>query len=270
MEGRAGRPPGRFAPRRPLGRRTTAALAGLGLVGAVAVWAVLTYGKLVEPFFLPTPSATASTWWRLVAHEGYLGDIWASVRRVLGGFTLAAALAVPLGLAMGSIRAVQALVEPLLAAIRYMPATAFIPLLIIWLGLGETEKLAVIFIGAFFPLTLMVAEVTGNVRRDYLQIAATLGASSWQQHRLVVLPAAAPGILANLRIAMGWAWTYLIIAELVAADTGIGYRIVAASRFLQTDVILAGVITIGVLGLLTDACFRLLAWALFRHRQDTR
>ena len=159
----------------------------------------------------------------------------------------------------------QAFFEPIIAAVRYMPASAFIPLLIIWFGIYEKEKIAVIFIGVFFPLTLLIADVSANIPKELLNIAYTLGASRWQVFWRVLLPASWPGVLDNMRIGIGWAWTYLIVAELVAASTGIGHVILSASRFLQTDKIIAGIITIGILGLLTDALFRWAYWLLFPY-----
>jgi NitT/TauT family transport system permease protein len=148
-----------------------------------------------------------------------------------------------------------------------MPASAFIPLLIIWFGIGETEKMAVIWFGVFFPLTLMVADVSANIPKELVNIAYTLGASRWQVFRRVLLPASWPGVVDNMRIGLGWAWTYLIVAELVAASTGIGHVILQSSRFLQTEKIIAGILTIGVLGLLSDAAFRLLYRTLFPYAE---
>jgi NitT/TauT family transport system permease protein len=162
---------------------------------------------------------------------------------------------------------VQAFFEPIIAAVRYMPASAFIPLLIIWFGIGETEKMAVIWFGVFFPLTLMVADVSANVPKELVNIAYTLGASRWHVFRRVLLPACWPGVIDNMRIGLGWAWTYLIVAELVAASTGIGHVILQSSRFLETEKIIAGILTIGVLGLLSDAAFRLLYRALFPYAE---
>ena len=161
----------------------------------------------------------------------------------------------------------QAFFEPIIAAVRYMPASAFIPLLIIWFGIYEKEKIAVIFIGVFFPLTLLIADVSANIPKELVNIAYTLGASRWHVFWRVLLPASWPGVLDNMRIGIGWAWTYLIVAELVAASTGIGHVILSASRFLQTDKIIAGIITIGILGLLTDALFRWLYWLLFPYSE---
>jgi len=233
----------------------------------LAVWSILTYGGIVEPLFLPEPGTVAQAWWNMFAHEGFGDDVWASFVRIGVGFLAAAALGIPLGIAIGSFRAVQAFFEPIIGAVRYMPASAFIPLLIIWFGIGETEKMAVIWFGVFFPLTLMVADVSANIPKELVNIAYTLGASRWQVFRRVLLPACWPGVIDNMRIGLGWAWTYLIVAELVAASTGIGHVILQSSRFLQTEKIIAGILTIGILGLLSDAAFRLLYRTLFPYAE---
>ena len=241
---------------------------GFGAFALVlAAWSIVAYGGFVEPLFLPTPGSVAKALYEMFAHEEFAADVWASFYRVVVGFLIAAAIGIPLGIAIGSFRAVQAFFEPIIAAVRYMPASAFIPLLIIWFGIGETEKMAVIWFGVFFPLTLMVADVSANIPKELVNIAYTLGASRWQVFRRVLLPASWPGVIDNMRIGLGWAWTYLIVAELVAASTGIGHVILQSSRFLETEKIIAGILTIGVLGLLSDAGFRLLYRTLFPYAE---
>ena len=243
------------------------ALAFASLAVILGAWSVVSYGRIVEPYFLPSPSTVAAELYSMFAEQGFLADVWASTYRILLGFLIASAIAVPLGIAIGSFRAAQAFFEPPIAAVRYMPASAFIPLLIIWFGLGDTEKVAVIFIGVFFPLALMVADVSANIPKELLNISYTLGASRRQVFRRVLLPACWPGIVDNLRIGIGWAWTYLIVAELVAASTGIGHVILTASRFLETERIIGGILTIGALGLATDAFFRWLYKLLFPYAE---
>jgi NitT/TauT family transport system permease protein len=256
-----------LAPKEPIPRALSVALGLAAFAVVLAIWAVLTYGGIVEPLFLPSPGAVASAAWEMFVHENFLADVWASFLRILIGFLLAAGIGIPLGIAIGSFRAVQAFFEPVIAAVRYMPASAFIPLLIIWFGLGESEKVAVIWFGVFFPLCLMVADVSANIPKELVNIAYTLGASRWQVFRRVLLPASWPGVIDTMRIGLGWAWTYLIVAELVAASTGIGHVILQSSRFLDTDKIIAGILTIGVLGLLSDAFFRLLYRVLFPYAE---
>jgi NitT/TauT family transport system permease protein len=243
---------------------------GLGVASGLvilALWSLLSYSGRIDPFFLPSPSAVAQALYSMFAEEDFATDVWASTQRILIGFLLSAAIGIPLGIAIGSFRVVQAFFEPIVAAVRYMPASAFIPLFIIWFGIGETEKVAVIYFGVFFPLTLLVADVSANIPKELLNIAYTLGASRRQVFVRILLPASWPGVVDNLRIGIGWAWTYLIVAELVAAERGIGHVILAASRFLETEKIIGGIITIGVLGLATDAFFRWLYKTLFPYAE---
>jgi NitT/TauT family transport system permease protein len=256
-----------LTPKEPIPRGLAVGLGIGGFVVVVAIWAILTYGGLIEPLFLPKPGVVAQALWDMFVHEDFISDVWASTYRILVGFLVAAAIAIPLGIAIGSFRAIQALFEPIIAAVRYMPASAFLPLMIIWFGIGQTEKMAVIWFGVFFPLTLMIADVSANVPKELVNIAYTLGASRWHVFRRVLLPACWPGVIDNLRIGLGWAWTYLIVAELVAASTGIGHVILQSSRFLETEKIIAGILTIGVLGLLSDAAFRLLYRVLFPYAE---
>ena len=259
-----------LTPKEPIPRRLAIALTTASFVLVLALWALLSYGGLVEEFFLPSPSASLANLYDLFANQGFLGDVLHSAYRISVAFALSSAIAIPLGIAIGSFRAFQAFFEPIIAAVRYMPATAFIPLLIIWFGIGDGEKMAVIFIGVFFPMTLLMADVSANVPKSFLEISYTLGANRWQVFRRVLLPACWPGIVDNLRIGMGWAWTYLIVAELVAAETGIGHVILNAGRFLDTESVIAGIVTIGALGLLTDALFRLAHRRLFPYAHQER
>jgi NitT/TauT family transport system permease protein len=256
-----------LAPKESIPRRLAIFLGVGGFAVVLGVWAVLTYGGVVDPVLLPRPGTVAKAWYDMFAHEDFLTDVWASFFRILIGFLVAAAVGIPLGIAIGSFRAVQALFEPIIAAVRYMPASAFIPLLIIWFGIGQTEKMAVIWFGVFFPLTLMIADVSANVPKELVNIAYTLGASRWQVFRRVLLPACWPGVVDNLRIGIGWAWTYLIVAELVAASDGIGHVILQSSRFVEPENIIAGILTIGILGLLSDAFFRVLYRTLFPYAE---
>ncbi len=247
----------------------TAVYLGLSLAGfalLLLVWAALTYGRVIDPLFLPTPGRVVQAGLDLFLEFSFTTDIANSTYRVLTGFLVAAILGVPLGLLMGTFKVAEALTEPLVGFVRYMPASAFIPLFILWVGIGDLEKVAIIFVGSFFQLVLMVAVVAKNVPKDMLETAYTLGAGRVQVIRRVLLPASLPGILDTLRIIIGWAWTYIIVAELVASSSGIGYMIISAQRMLRTASIIFGIVTIGVLGLMTDYAFkwlqrRLVPWA---------
>jgi NitT/TauT family transport system permease protein len=218
----------------------------------LVIWSILTYGGFIDPLFLPSPGRVFQAGWDLFAEFGFTTDIFNSVYRVMVGFIVAAVLGVPIGLIMGTFKAAEAITEPVVGFIRYMPASAFIPLFILWLGIGDIEKIAIIFVGSFFQLVLMVAVVAKNVHKDMLETAYTLGANRFQVIRKVLLPASLPGIVDTLRIIVGWAWTYIIVAELVASASGIGYMIISSQRMLRTGNIIFGILTIGMLGLITD------------------
>jgi NitT/TauT family transport system permease protein len=159
------------------------------------------------------------------------------------------------------------MLEPLTDFIRYMPAVAFIPLIMLWVGIDESAKISVIFIGTFFQMLLMVAEDVRRTPAAQIEAAHTMGATRYEIIKLVLLPSARPAILDTLRVTMGWAWTYLVVAELVAANSGLGYSILKAQRFLKTDTIFAGIILIGLIGLVMDQAFRWLHRRLFPWAQ---
>jgi NitT/TauT family transport system permease protein len=236
-------------------------LAGAGLVIPLVAWLLISSSGAINPVFLPGPLSVAHR----VAAWFDAGDLFSDIRisflRVLAGWALSALIALPLGLLIGTFRRVQALLEPLTDFIRYMPAVAFIPLVMLWVGIDESAKVAIIFIGTFFQMVLMVAEDVRRVPMAQIEAAQTMGATRAEVIEKVIIPSAKPALLDTLRITMGWAWTYLVVAELVAANSGLGYAIVKAQRFLQTDKIFAGIILIGVIGLAMDQLFR---WA---HRR---
>ena len=183
---------------------------------------------------------------------------------------LAAAIAVPLGIAMGAYKPIEAFFEPFVSFARYLPASAFIPLLILWAGIGEMQKLLVIFIGSFFQVVLMVAVTVGATRRDLVEAAYTLGASARGVVRRVLLPSAAPAIAETLRLVLGWAWTYVIVAELIGASSGIGHMITDSQALLNTGQIIFGIIVIGVIGLISDFLFKWANQRLFPWRRRER
>ena len=232
----------------------------------VAVWAAATFSGFVSKTFLADPLQMLRSGYTLLTELGFAGDIGMTVWRVFGGFVLAAALAVPLGVLMGAYKPVEAFFEPFVSFARYLPASAFIPLLILWAGIGEAQKLAVIFIGSFFQLVLMIAVTVGNTRRDLVEAAYTLGSSDASLVRRVLIPGAAPDIAETLRMVLGWAWTYVIVAELIGASSGIGHMITDSQALLATDQIIFGIIVIGLIGLVSDFAFkwanrRLFPWA---------
>jgi NitT/TauT family transport system permease protein len=252
-----------LSPREPIPKGLYLILALSSFAFFLIIWSILTYGRFVDPLFLPSPGRVFQAGVDLFSELGFTTDILNSVYRVMVGFVVAAIIGVPIGLIMGTFKVAEAVTEPVVGFIRYMPASAFIPLFILWLGIGDIEKIAIIFVGSFFQLVLMVAVVAKNVHKDMLETAYTLGAKRFQVIRKVLLPASLPGIVDTLRIIVGWAWTYIIVAELVASASGIGYMIISSQRMLRTGNIIFGILTIGMLGLITDFFFKWLYNKLF-------
>jgi NitT/TauT family transport system permease protein len=251
---------------RPLEPVGTAARIGLGIlffVLFVAAWAFATFGGYVTKTFLADPVTMVREGWELLVKHGFLYDIAMTAWRVLGGFVLAAIVAVPLGIAMGTYKPIEAFFEPFVSFARYLPASAFIPLLILWAGIGEAEKLLVIFIGSVFQLILMVAISVGNTRRDLVEAAYTLGARDWGVVARVLIPSSAPEIAEILRLVLGWAWTYVIVAELIGSSSGIGHMITDSQALLATGQIIFGIIVIGLIGLVSDFLFKAANRTLF-------
>ena len=258
-----------MTPLKPIASSTRIVLGILFFIVFVAVWSIATFGGFISKTFLADPLTMLREGVSLLTEQGFAKDIAITVWRVVGGFVLAAALAVPLGIAMGTYRPIGAFMEPFVSFARYLPASAFIPLLILWAGIGELQKLLVIFIGSFFQLVLMVAVIVGNARTDLVEAAYTLGAKDSGIVRRVLLPGAAPDIAETLRLVLGWAWTYVIVAELIGSSSGIGHMITDSQALLNTGQIIFGIIVIGVIGLVSDFCFKVLnhrmfPWALLR------
>jgi NitT/TauT family transport system permease protein len=262
-EANARRRPPLLVVRGELGRREYWVLAAVGLVIPLALWWALAASGITTKTFMPGPG---DVWKRTVlwfTQDGLLQDMWISIYRVTAGWMLSALIALPLGVWIGAYRPVQALLEPLTDFIRYMPAVAFIPLVMLWVGIDESSKIAIIWIGTFFQMVLMFAEDVRRVPMTQIEAAQTMGATRGEIVNLVLIPSAKPALLDTLRVTMGWAWTYLVVAELVAANSGLGYAILRAQRFLQTDKIFAGIILIGLIGLILDQLFRWLHRAAF-------
>jgi NitT/TauT family transport system permease protein len=231
-------------------------LAAVGLAVPLGAWTLLSVLGTINKVFLPGPYDVVRRVVVWFSDGDLLSDVRISFFRVVAGWALSALIAMPLGLLIGTFRMVQALLEPLTDFIRYMPAVAFVPLVMLWVGIDEGAKIGIIFIGTFFQMVLMVAEDVRRVPMAQIEAAQTMGATRSEVIEQVIIPSAKPALLDTLRITMGWAWTYLVVAELVAANSGLGYAIIKAQRFLQTDKIFAGIILIGALGLAMDQGFR--------------
>ncbi len=233
----------------------------------LGAWALASYGGYVADMFLPVPDAVIRRGISLASDGTLFVHIWSSVRVVILGFLLSAVIAVPLGLYMGTYKIVQAALEPLVNFIRYLPVTSLVPLFILWIGIGLGQRVTVIFFGVFFSQLIMISDEAHAVSRDLVNASYTLGTTRNEAIWHVIFPAALPNIINTLRITMGWAWTYLVVAELVAANSGLGFISLKAMRGFQVDTIFLAIMLIGLLGLISDISFRLLRrwlcpWAL--------
>lgn len=234
-----------------------AGLIVVGLVALALLWLFMATGGS-SGTLVPTPAETFDGLRRLY-DEGYLfGDIWASVRRILIGYAISMAIAIGLGVLMGSFRSFDSLFEAPIAFLRYIPATALVPLMLFWLGIDELPKITLIVIGSVFFNILMVADVVRNVPKELINAAYTLGASRLGVLRRVVFPHSLPGIIDVARINLAASWAILVVAELLAAQEGLAFRIARAQRFRQVDEMFGLLIVFGVIGIITDLSLRYL------------
>jgi NitT/TauT family transport system permease protein len=224
-------------------------------VVVIGAWLLATELGLVQPQFLPSPLAVLEAWAGLFRND-YHVDIGISIGRVWVAFGAAAAIAIPLGMLMSSYRAVGAFSEPLVDFVRYLPVPALVPLTLIWFGIGEGSKIALLWIGTFFQLVLLIADDARRVPKEFIETGRTLGAGDGALMKDVLLRAMLPHMVDSLRITLGWCWTYLLIAEIVASNSGIGYELWTARRYGKTPEVFAGILTIGIIGLVSDQLIR--------------
>lgn len=250
------------------GKISTRAEVILGVAVAVVVllvWEAVSRAGFVQPQFLPAPSRVLQALWGMVTGQQLVWHALISTLRVWAAFLLAAAMAIPIGILMSSYRVVGASLEPIIDFIRYLPVPALVPLSIIWFGVGEETKIFLLWLGTFFQLVLLVADDMRRVPHEYVEIAFTLGAKPRQVLTDVAFRSMGPTLVDNLRITLGWCWTYLVLAEIVAADSGLGFVIWSARRFVKTPEVMAGVVVIGLIGLITDQLLRALHRRMFRY-----
>jgi NitT/TauT family transport system permease protein len=227
-------------------------LVGLALIVPLLLWMVISSLKLVPPMFLPTPATVIDAGIKMFAEENLIVDVLASSARVLAGFVVAAIIGVPMGLAMGTFYSLDSLFAPIVGTVRYMPVTAFVPLIVIWLGLEEPSKILIIMLGVVLYNAIMVADAVKFIPNEMINVAYTLGATRRDAVFKVIIPAAFPSVLDTLRVNISGAWNFLVIAELVASQNGLGFKIIQAQRFLQTEKVLFCIALIGVIGLVID------------------
>ncbi len=254
-----------------VGRNEGFILGVLGVAAFFAIWEICHWLTPVsQQKFLPGVGQVVGKIYVLILEKSYMADIGKSVWRIYVSFFAACLLAVPLGLLMGCFVKLRALINPTIGGLRYLPAASFVPLLLVYFGPTDFAKLALLFLGCVFFLIALILDNVLSVPRELIESAQTMGAKRTHIVLKVAFPAAAPQILDSMRNMIAVSWTYLVIAEIVAATDGIGAVMMRASRFLHVDIIMAGILTIGILGVLTDISFRVAARFLFPHEYTRR
>jgi NitT/TauT family transport system permease protein len=246
-----------------VGRRFVLGL--LVWVGFFAFWLFGVKYSGIPAILMPAPQQVAAAAGNIIANEGFLWDVLASLERIFLSFLITSLVGIPLGILMGTFRALEATLNPFVSAWRYLPAAAFVPILLMWLGTGEGPKIALLFLGViFFQITIMM-DMTKAIPKPLLETAMTLGASRWQIVVHIILRWVLPNVVVTLRQTIAIGWTYLVIAEIIASTDGIGAMMMRSQRFVHTDNIIVGIVAIGILGLLTDLAFQWLQRLLFPY-----
>ena len=253
--------------RQPVPRGLALGLAFVMPVLVLGAWCVISYGRLAPADFLPSPTETIRGMLQLFFQYDLLDAILVSTRRIVLAFLLASAVALPLGILMGAFTPLFNIFEPIMAPLRYMPISAFIPLLILWFGIFEKQKIAFLFLGVFVYLLPVVVSAIRMVPEELVQTALTLGASKWQVVRTVLVPAALPEIFDSFRVMNAISWTYVILAEAVNPEHGLGYMVELARTHQKASWSFAGLLVIGGIGLITDQIIRTVSAILFRWRE---
>jgi len=235
-------------------------------VGIIGGWQALFQLGYLNPLLLPPPSQVALTFWDLVKSGDLPRHIGMSVLRVLEGFGIAAVLGLALGVAIGLSRSVDRWTDLVIQVVKPIPPIAWIPLAILWFGIGEQSKVYIIFLGAFFPIIINTIDGIRQTDHKFVELARILAVPRFKFVRQVVLPGALPAIMTGLRVGLMVAWMCVVAAELIAASSGIGYLIMDARQLSQSDVVLVGMISIGVIGKLMDSLIKLLETRLIRWK----
>jgi len=251
--------------RKPMKHHHYLLLAAMSILGLLALWSALSWAGIFPSSYFPGPGRVAAATVRLIFEHGLLVDVLASAGRIGVAFLASAALAIPLGLLMSCYKPVEALIEPVVDFVRYVPVPALLPIFVLSGGIGEAPKFLVLFFGTFFQLVLLIMDDADSVPQVYFDLARTMGASEAGLIRHVLLPHLTPQIYDRLRITLGWCWTYLVIAELVAVDRGIGHVIKEAQRFNAAAELFVSCILLGLIGLATDYAAKLGYRRLFPH-----
>ncbi len=240
----------------------SAALTALPFVALVLVWWLLRATGIINPRLLPSPFVVLAHFWTDLVYDDLGINLLKSVERVLVGLLLGTAAAVPVGFLIGWYQPVRRLIDPLINFFRALPPIALIPLVIVYLGIGEIAKIAILFYASFFAAVIVMYEGMAAISPIYVRVARTLGATDFEIFWRVMLPLTVPHMLVALRVALGVCWATLVAAELVAAQQGLGAMIQNASSFFDLNTIYLGIICIGTLALLMDMTLRRLSGRL--------
>jgi taurine transport system permease protein len=242
------------------GEGSSVVISALTVAALFALWFVVSNLGLVKPLFLPTPQAVFEQFLEYLTGRANDRPLWdhflASMFRVFSAFALAVLTAVPIGIAMGMSRIARGIFDPPIEFYRPLPPLSYLPLIIIWFGIDELPKVLLIYLSCFAPLALAARSGMKSASQEQINAAYSMGASYGQVIRHVILPSALPEILVGMRIAIGFGWTTLVAAEMVAANVGLGQMVRNASNFLRTDIVIMGIVVIGVVAYLFDLLMR--------------
>lgn len=245
-------------------------LGSLPFVIMLLVWQTLTYYEWVKPYFLPSPSDTFLALYNQLRSGSLWLDLKDSATRILIGYLLALAGGIPIGILLGTLPTFRVVLQPFNNFVRYTPLPAFIPLIVMWVGIGTANPVTLVFLSVFWSLIVLVGDTVSNVPSQYSEMARTLGLSRAHCLFRVILPAAWPGIFDALRISAGLAWSSVILAEISGPTTGLGHVLMEAQRFLRSEIVIGGIIFVGILGILTDFAFAVAYQVLFPWTERAR
>lgn len=235
-------------------------ISALVIAGLIFFWWFVTYAGFIKPLFLPSPMEVINALVTML-RDGFTGvsfweHTWISTLRVFGAFLLACVIGIPLGIAMGMSPFARGIFDPPIEFYRPIPPLAYLPLMIIWFGIDELSKVLLIFLSVLAPLVLGARAGVRSAAIEQIHAAYSFGATRWQVIRMVILPAAMPEIITAMRVGIGFGWTTLVAAEMVAATSGLGYTVLSASRFLQTDIVIMGIVVIAIIAYAFDHLVR--------------
>jgi taurine transport system permease protein len=242
------------------GEGSSVAISVVTIAALLGAWFAVTALGLIKPLFLPSPASVAQQFVEYLNGTANDKPLWqhfmASILRVAAAFWLAVLTAVPVGIAMGMSRVARGIFDPPIEFYRPLPPLSYLPLIIIWFGIDELPKVLLIYLSCFAPLALAARSGMRSASQEQINAAYSMGASYAQVIRHVILPSALPEILVGMRIAIGFGWTTLVAAEMVAANVGLGQMVLNAANFLRTDIVMMGIVVIGVVAYLFDLLMR--------------